>query len=322
MDLKKYLFPQQKYTENIIRRFAIYTPNKKSVRVAPISKIFDINKLEKLSAGIQARIYKHKDFNWVIKEGRWDLEFDLFGTGNMPVNVRIMEKLMGLFSFTFTPSLDKTLEQYESYLKFIQYFGYFDKKNSYVHPNLDMILDTQRHFRNSLLFYKPELEKHFNFKINSKIDSLLISDLRLHNYLPKEYLLYGKSFSPENKGKLTYFIIQDFIPGKNLNQLDETSLPHRTTKQLIIMLYIILLMDYQTGLLPDTRPKYLISQMYNWLLRTDNIRISEKNNDLMFIDTRWLWDRNANFIKRGTIIPEMIENLAKGYINLLLEELE
>jgi predicted DNA-binding transcriptional regulator len=81
-------------------------------------------------------------------------------------------------------------------------------------------------------------------------------------------------------------------------------------------------MDYQTGLLPDTRPKYLISQMYNWLLRTDNIRISEKNNDLMFIDTRWLWDRNANFIKRGTIIPEMIENLAKGYINLLLEELE
>jgi hypothetical protein len=319
MGLKKYLFPKQKYSEKLIQRYAIYTPDEKSVKIAPTRTIFDPSKLELLSGGMQARVFKHKEFDWIIKEGRWDLELDLFGTGKMPINIKFMEKALSLFSFSFTPKLKEVIRQYDLYLKFAQYFGFFDKKGSYFHPNLELMVSAQRHLRNSLLYYKPELEKHFKFKINSKIDSILLSDLRLHNFLPKEYLLYGKSISKENKDQLTYFIVQDYVEGVNLNKLDETALPPEITKQIIVLLYLILLMDYQIGLLPDTRPEFVIIQMYNWLLKTENIIVSDK--DVKFIDTRWLWDKNDNFIKRGTIIPEMIENLAKGYINFLLEGL-
>jgi hypothetical protein len=225
-----------------------------------------------------------------------------------------------MFSFSFLPHLPEIMRQYKLYLTFAQYFGFFANKNSYYHPSLDMMVSEQRHIRNSLLFYKPELEKHFKIKFNSKLDSILLSDDRFHNFLPKEYLIYGKSISPENKNELTYFIIQDFVKGTNLNKMDETSLSTPLTKQIIVFLYLILLMDYQAGLIPDTRPKYLIAQIYNWLFRTDNIIVTQ--NEVKFIDTRWLWDKNSNLIKRGLIIPEMIENLAKGYINFLLDSLE
>jgi hypothetical protein len=320
MDLKKYIFPKQKYTESLIRRYAIYSTDEQAIKIAPTRSIFDMAKLERMSSGLQARVFKHKEFNWVIKEGRWDLEVDFFGTGKIPLNIKLMEKFLGLFSFSFRPRLKEVLRQYNLYLKFAEYFGFFEKKGDYFHPNINEIHSSQRHLRNSLLYFKPEIEKHFHFKINDKIDSILLSDVRFHNFLPKEYLLYGKSLSPENGAHYTYFIVQDFIAGTNLDKLDETDLPENTTKQLIVLLYLILLMDYQIGLLPDTRPKYVISQMYNWLLKTDNIMIS--NNDVKFIDTRWLWDKNDNFVKRGLIIPEMIENLAKGYINFLLDNVD
>lgn len=320
MDLKKLLFPKQRYIESLIKRYAIFSDNEKNVRIAPIRSIFHKEKLSMLSEGIQARIFKHKDYSWVIKEGKWDLQLELFGTGKIPINAILAEKVMNFFSFTFRPHLKEVLRQYNLYLTFSKYFGYFEKKDSFYHPQIESLLTEQRHIRNSMLYYKPELEKHFNFKINPKIDSILLSENRFHNFLPKEYLLYGPSISTENANNLTYYIIQEFIEGVNLDKLDETNLQPKSTEQIILLLYLILLLDYQKGLLPDTRPKYLISQMYNWLLKTDNIKIT-KDNDVKFIDTRWLWNRNDNFIKRGLIIPEIIENLAKGYINFLLDSL-
>jgi len=319
LNIKNLLFPKQKYWESVIQKYAIYGTDENSVKIAPTLSIFDLNKMGFLSRGLLSRVYKLKDYDFVVKEGRWDMDFELFKGVHIPVNTKIVEKIFNIFSHSFQPKLKEVLSQYGFYLKFAEYFGYFSEKNEYYHPNLEMIHSAQRHLRNSLLFYKPEVEKHFKFKINPKIDEILLSDSRLHNFLPKEYTLYGKSVSKENEGKLTSFIIQKFVKGRVLTEVDETSLPVATTRELIVLLYLILLMEYQTGLVPDTRPKYLITQAYNWLLRTDNVMIC--NDGIKFIDTRWLWDEKSNIVKRGIIIPEMIMNLAKGYINFLLDSL-
>jgi len=86
------------------------------------------------------------------------------------------------------------------------------------------------------------------------------------------------------------------------------------------LVYLILLMNYQIHLVPDTRPRYPLLQVNNWLTKTDNIILSK--DDIKFIDTRWLWDYNSNIIKRGVVIPDMILNISKSYIVNLLKYVE
>lgn len=319
IDLKKIFTPKRAYAEALIKRYAIYSDKIEDARIAPISSMFDISKLEFISAGLMSRVFKYPELGFVVKEGRWDMDFELFKGTRIPLNVKLIQKIYKVFSHEFLPDLKETLRQYRDYLKFTEYFGFFSDKNSYHHTNIEGILSNQRHIRNSLLFVKPEIEKYFHFKINPKIDAILLSDSRLHNFLPKEYLLYGKSISKENEGKNTSYIIQEFVKGNVLHDIDQTALPIEVTRELILLLYLILLMDYQTGLLPDTRPKYIVIQAYDWLLETDNVMLSDKG--IKFIDTRWMWKKGWNPIRRGIIIPEMIENLAKGYINFLLDSL-
>lgn len=223
---------------------------------------------------------------------------------------------MGLFSFTFYPTLKETLRQYKLYLNFIQYFGYF-KDNEYYHPNLELIKNSQRQTRESLAYYIPELEKFYKIKFNQKLEAILKSDVSKHNFLPKEYLLFGKSVSKENGEKTSNFIVQEFVEGKLLHDYKEGSIDAKIDHQLVLLVYLILLMNYQIGLIPDTRPRYPMTQVYNWLTKTDNIIVGNKG--VMFIDTRWLWEYKANYIKRGLFIPDLIINLAKEYINYLLE---
>src|SRR6185295_12770852 len=93
------------------------------------------------------------------------------------------------------------------------------------------------------------------------------------------------------------FIVQEFVEGKLLHDYKEGSIDTKTDHQLVLLVYLILLMNYQIGLIPDTRPRYPMTQVYNWLTKTDNIIVSNKG--VMFIDTRWLWEYKANYIKRG-----------------------
>jgi hypothetical protein len=260
-----------------------------------------------------------KDMDWVVKEGRWDLDLNLFGDAKLPLPAELTEKILTLFSFTFLPSQKEILRQYKAYLKFVQYFGYFEKESSYYHPNQDLIFNAQKNIRESLVFYREDLEKYYKFKLDPKIDEILNSDVKYHNFLPKEYLLVGKSISRENKGKNTYYIVQEYIKGTLMHDNDESSLTMETKRQMVLLVYLILLMNYQIHLVPDTRPRYPIMQVNNWLTKTDNIILNK--DDVKFIDTRWLWDYNSNIIKRGIIIPDMIINISKSYLENLLHNL-
>lgn len=319
MRLKDIFFRKEKNFEKELQLYAIYSPDKRSVRFAPTQKIFGTRKLKFISSGLQARVYKIEDIDWVVKEGRWDLELNLFGNTKLPLPAAFTEKALQAFSYTFLPTIPEILRQYKAYLKFIQYFGYFDKKECYYHPNLDLIINAQRHIRASLSFHREDLEEYYKMKFKGPLDEILKSDLANHNFLPKEYLLIGKGVSNENQNRTTFFIVQEFVKGELLHDLDPKLLSPFIKKQLTLMIYLILLMNYQIHLVPDTRPRYPILQVSNWLTKTDNVIAS--NDQLKFIDTRWFWDYNSNPIKRGLIIPDMIINLAKSYINVLLNDL-
>ncbi|MFQ5493077.1 MAG: hypothetical protein ACE5DX_02885 [Candidatus Dojkabacteria bacterium] len=303
--------------ETKLQRYAIYSP--KEINESPIDYIFDGLKLEMFGKGMQARTYKIKGKDWVVKEGRWDLDLSvLFGGSNIPFPATITAKVMNLFSFTFLPDKKEIAYQYKMYLTFVKYFGYFRKDGRYFHPQRSLLLGEQKRIRDSLLDLKPKIEKKYKLKFNNKIDKILTSNHKYHNFLPKEYLLFGQSISPENKGKPTYFIVQEFIKGELLHDTENEELSDQVLSQLIILIYLILVMHMKDHLLPDTRPRYPLLEANDWLTKTDNIIVSKKR--LTFIDTRWFWDTRGNFIKRGGIIPVQIIRLAKYYLTYLLDD--
>lgn len=300
-----------------LRKFAIYTPEE--LRLAPTADIFAGMQLKEIGRGMQARIFKIADKDWVVKEGRWDLDMSvLFGKSDIPLPAMLTQKFMNLFSFTFLPDEKEIKRQYRMYQTFMQYFGYFKKDDWYYHPNRELILNSQKLIRDTLPVYKNELEKFYKFKISDAITKVLDSEFRYHNYLPKEFLLYGESITPQNQKRNTYFIVQQFVRGKLMHDIPEEDLSDATLYQLIIMIYLILLMNMKDHLLPDTRPRYPAFQAHNWLTLTDNIMVSKKR--LTFIDTRWFWDTKANLVQRGAFISSQIIRLCKFFINELLDD--
>ncbi|KXK09293.1 hypothetical protein H3C67_05145 [Candidatus Dojkabacteria bacterium] len=304
--------------EQKFRKYAIYSANK--LHKAPIEEIFSGYELKPIGQGLQGRTFKLQNSEWVIKEGRWDIDISvMFENAKLPFPTMLAQKVLKLFQFTFLPDEDEIRRQYEMYLTFVQYFGYFRKDDYYYHENRDLFFSSQKRIRDDLLLYRSEIEKFFKIKLDDNIEKVLGSKYRYHNFLPKEYLLYGKSISPQNKGRDTYFIIQKFVEGELLHDLniDNDDFSDAVIYQLIILIYLILLMRMKDNLLPDTRPRYPVKEVSDWLLKTDNIIVSSKR--VTFVDTRWLWNTKDNIIKKGIIIPSQIERLCKYYISYLLE---
>ncbi len=300
--------------EKLIRDKAIYSPS--GYKEIDTQELLTHFEAERKYGGQLSRVYVIKNAPWVIKEARWDIKLEL-AKGGIPLPLKITERVMKLFSFTFLPDKEEILNQYKLYLEFAQYMGYFKDDATYYHPNRDLMFLSQKNIRNSLLFFKPEIEKEFDFKISSRIDEILTSDIKYHNFLPKEYLLVGKSISKENKGKITSLMFQEFIKGKQLYEVSDKEMKLEHKKQLILMIYLILLMQMQIKTLPDTRPRYNFLQAYNWLTKTDNVIVAKEG--LRFVDTRWFWDTDGNLIKRGLFIPNLVIQKAKTSLNALLK---
>jgi hypothetical protein len=85
MKLRDIFFRKDHSFERELQQYAVYTPERRSLNFAPTNKIFGSRKLKFISAGLQARVYKIEGMDWVVKEGRWDLELNLFGTTKLPL---------------------------------------------------------------------------------------------------------------------------------------------------------------------------------------------------------------------------------------------
>jgi hypothetical protein len=306
--------------EQTLQQHAIYKPD--NIYIAPIADILADHglKLKQLSSGLQARVYKIKHHDWVVKEGRWDLDIALFHDVKLPLPSKLTQDFLNLFSYSFHPTPTVIKQQYQHYLEFVQYFGHFRSSkyradHKYHHPDVEEIALKQHTFRSDLAETIPEIEYVYSIRLPERVKQILTSSIRFHNFLPKEYLLMGKSLRGKYKDKLTYFIFQKFVKGSLLHDEPLENLPQKYRSQVLLLAYLILLMHYKRGLVPDTRPRYPLTEVFDWLTKTDNIIVSE--NGLKFIDTRWMWETKGNFVQRGLIIPDMVVNLAKRTLLML-----
>lgn len=296
---------------------ALYNPNE--WKESDISSFLQKYELKLIGEGLHARAFRIVGEDWVVKEARWDLKMDLFRDVKVSLPVRLAEKILKIFAFKFLPDKEFVQDDFRKYLEFAQYFGYFEREEDFPHKNREVLFNTQKNIRSTLAYYKADIEKKYKFTIDEKINEILSSRLKQLNFIPREFQLIGKSFSPENKDQTTSFIFQRYIQGSLLCDVPEEQMTKRLKKQLILMMYLILLMNMQIHILPDTRPRHPLRQSYNWLLKTDNIIV--QNNKVYFIDTRWFWETRANLLKRGIIISNMTVNNCKIFINKLLNEL-
>jgi len=295
---------------------AIYSPEEyKEVDVKSFLANYE---LEKIGEGLNYRVFKIKGKKWIVKEAKWDMSMKFFGDAKVPLPARFAQSIMSLFAFEFLPKKSNILNDYRSYLEFVQYFGYFEKRSDYPHPSIDLLTVAQQNIRDTLIFFKSAIERKYKMKLNKKLERLLNSPVKYHNFLPREYQLIGESISKENQGKVTSFIFQEFVEGDLLADVPESKLSRTHKQQLVLMIYLIFLMHMQVGLIPDTKPRKFMINAYNWLTKTDNVIVTKKG--IIFVDTRWFWDTNANVIKRGLVIPNLVINRAKFSLETLLKD--
>jgi len=297
--------------EKKIRKYAIYNP-KDRLNIAPISKLFAKENLEYLASGTSSRVFKVKNTNWVLKEGRWDLDIDVIGKFKLKIPVQPIEMLLNQFNMYFLPTQNQIKEQYFRYLKLVNYLGYFETESDFYHEKIESIIATQRRIRTSLY---DELEV-LDISINQvqKLKELFKNGFH-NNYLQPEYLLYGDSITENNKQ--TYFILQKYTEGVTLHDSHLWKNKDKYRKDIIELCLLMLYLDKMEGLMPDTRPKYMMFESYDWLGKTENIIITN-DNKLKLIDTRLIWDKNDNWIKRGLIIPSITTKGIKAYLKKLL----
>jgi hypothetical protein len=253
-----------------------------------------------LGKGFFSRAFRVRDSEWVIKEWRWDIDIPLiFGTKN--IHGQPLQKLLSPFSYKFLPTKEEAWRQYQEYLLLVRYFGYFDTSYDY-YPQYESIAQFQKWLRWNLDIFRDILIARFDIKLSEDFsDKLPI----LHNFLPREYMGYWVSVSPENKGKKTSYIAQEFIKGVPFSEKKIEDFSEEELKQIYLLCILILICYIQTGKIPDTRPTSDPKHWGQWFLHTENIFVTE-NGGVKMVDTRWLWNVDENIIKRGIMIPELI----------------
>lgn len=253
-----------------------------------------------LGKGFFSRAFKIHRTNWVIKEWRWDIDIPLiFGTKS--IHGQPLQKLLSPFSYKFLPSKEESWRQYQEYLLLARYFGYFDNSFSY-YPAFKDITAFQWWLRKNLSIFQDIIKQRFGVEIPERIwNKLPLS----HNFLPREYMGYGASISPENKGKETSYIIQEFIQGKPFSEKKIEDFSQTELLQIYLLCLLMLIFYIQTGKIPDTRPNNDPKHWGQWFMHTENVFATETDG-IKMVDTRWLWSVDSNLIKRGIIIPELI----------------
>lgn len=248
-----------------------------------------------------SRVFRLEGQPWVVKEGRWDLDLPLFFGGKKTIQWLPIQTLLSVFSYSFLPTLEEEARQYREYLLLCRYFGYFG--DGYEHyDDYAALTAFQYGFRANLSFLFPVLEHRFGIKISEKIFAELPV---LHNFLPREYLCYWAAVSEENKEKNTSYIIQEFLSGKPLSDMDMDDFSREQLLQMYLFCLLALLFFVHTGCVLDTRPSKDPKHWAHWLMKTENIFVTH-DRGIQLLDTRWLWNTHSNLVRRWVLIPELI----------------
>ncbi len=278
------------------------------LREAPVADILAPYTLRPIGAGLQSRIFRVEGIPWVLKEGRWDLEFPLSSGLSIPLYAQAVADWLKPTGFTFLPTDDHIAGQLREYRHLERFLGWGSDEPA--------LAADQRAIRAGLTTALPEIEAFYGITFAQTLSHLVLSPLSETNFLPREYVLLGRSISPQNKGKRTSFVFQEFVTGTPLHDVNVETLSENHRRQLALFLFLLLLLHARTGRVPDTRPRYPLTQGYDWLTKTDNLFVTK--DGLKLIDTGWLWTADDSMIRRGLLIPEMTIGAATSTLQKLL----
>lgn len=300
--------------EETLRQYAYYGHGS-ILKPAPVKEMLEGFNLRLVGKGHFSRVYLIENMEWVVKEGRWDLDLELLSKLVVPLHAKMTEDFLSIFRMKFLPSEEQIIDQYNKYLDLSKYVGFFNQSSQYYHPQRDKILSFQKEFRSHLPLYIDLVEKEYNLKLNPAKSAQIVENasLREHNFLPKEYLLYGEAMHPSAKGKNSSFIFQQLVSGNPLHDISPNELGERVRLQLILFVVSILTLIATKGFVPDLRPKNLLSEANDWMWKTENLFINPLGPKL--VDTRWLWSISDNLVKRGFLIPELTISSLKKFLN-------
>lgn len=272
--------------------------------------------LHPLGEGMQNRVFEIEGQPWVLKEGRWDLDIPVHKHVSVPVHAEFIERMLRPFSFRFLPTPEQALAQQEHYMLFQSYLGYADQHDPiFLHPEGEHIVSLQKKRRDDLLKDIHVVEDRLPRALTPFVREALHSEYAHHNFLPKEYLLYGTSLSKKNKQRKTFFVVQERLEGTTLHDMPLSKLAHEQKMQLAVLLYLLVLFREETGIVPDTRPRFPLLQAYDWLTKTDNILFTESG--LKFIDTRWFWNEKHGWVSGGLFLPHLTMHNTRNLLTKL-----
>lgn len=302
--------------EKILQKYAYYG-DEYPFREVDLDAILEVDNLERIGKGMNTRVFKLRDHDWVIKEGRWDLDAKIVKNINVKLPPKMTENFLKIFKMSFLPEPEEIKRQYSLYMEMVNFLGYFKEDSSYYHPDISKIFDTQNRLRKTLSDYVDPVCESYNLNhLKSDLYEIVRSENAYKNFLPKEYVIYGDSFSKQNKGKKTYHIFQEYIDGQLLHDIKLEEMSSSVREQIITIAYLVLLMSLSRDLIPDLRPRYFLTELTDWFFNTDNIMV--KGDRVCFIDTRWMWGLKDNVVKRGGIIPELTIESIKLFLEKAL----
>ncbi|WKZ31222.1 MAG: hypothetical protein QY318_00410 [Candidatus Dojkabacteria bacterium] len=298
--------------EEYLRQHAYYGVGQNLVPT-DLGQLLSQYELQPIGKGHFSRVYVIRGLGWVVKEGRWDLDFEIIRKLTLPVHAKLTESFLSLFRLRFLPSEGQIIDQYNKYLELSKFLGYFESEKAYTHLYREKIFAVQKEFRSNLEVYIQLVEREFNLNISAqfKVDVASSKFLRAHNYLPKEYLLYGPAMHRSGRGKNTSYIFQQHVEGKPLYSVESVTTEQKS--QLLLFAIAVLAFAATKGYVPDLRPKYLASSVGDWVWKTENLFMADRG--AVLVDTRWLWSLNDNLVKRGFVIPELTINALKSFVN-------
>jgi hypothetical protein len=220
---------------------------------------------------------------------------------------KIVTSVFGTKSVEIYPSPEHTVRAYlEEYLPIKNYLTPVSKEEFSKDPRQEMLKD----FKNpNSLFYREMLKLLGDKQLIEKLDAIF-GENKNYNFLKNECvdtappldLSIKEIEAYEKKGKplpLTDYIFQEKVKDNpaGLVDLDIDILRMRplVLKRLITFALLQRKMYMDLGKLIDTRPREIIRNYFDWFGKTDNLLVTEKD-DVVFIDTRWLWDKKTRII--------------------------
>lgn len=260
------------------------------------AELLDPHHLALFGNGIFNRVYTFREEPWILKEGRWDIELPLTNNIILPVPAKTLNAGLRKLSGEFLPTREEIERQHDVYIRAAKFLGVGALDQDLAKKQIEL--------RNALANSIEQIEQHYKFSLPKNLPKLLTTNLRFHNFLPKEYIAIGTSIAPANKERKTSLIFQEFISGNPLYKVDLPTQPENIQHQMILFALLTLFMAKEENILPDTRPYTLLGAGADWLTKTDNIVVSEEG--LRFVDTRWHWETRPKSIRRGIIIAPLI----------------